>query len=76
MNKSERGGNIFDYIEMAKQVTIKREQGVNQDVEYLDYMNKVPRSNQQKDWWLGESLGQSWVVFTTKKVAEQTIKIS
>ena len=49
MNKSERGGNIFDFIEMAKQVTIKREQGVNQDVEYLDYMNKVPKSNRQKD---------------------------
>ena len=48
-NKSERGGNIFDFIEMAKQVTIKREQGVNQDVEYLDYMNKVPKSNRQKD---------------------------
>ena len=43
-NKSERGGNIFDFVEMAKQVTVKREQGMNQDVSSLDYMNKVPKS--------------------------------
>ena len=43
-NKSERGGNIFDFFGMAKQVTVKREQGMNQDVSSLDYMNKVPKS--------------------------------
>ena len=43
-NKSERGGNIFDFVGMAKQVTVKREQGMNQDVSSLDYMNKVPKS--------------------------------
>ena len=44
-NKTEQGGNIFDFIRMANQVTVKREQGMNQDVSSLDYMNKVPRLN-------------------------------
>ena len=43
-NKTEKGGNIFDFIRMANQVTVKREQGMNQDVSSLDYMNKVPKS--------------------------------
>ena len=43
-NKSERGGNIFDFVGMVKQVTVKREQGMNQDVSSLDYINKVPKS--------------------------------
>tara|TARA_B100000475_G_C14862206_1_gene258093 strand:+ start:375 stop:560 length:186 start_codon:yes stop_codon:yes gene_type:complete len=42
-NKTEKGGNIFDFIRMANQVTVKREQGMNQDVSSLDYMNKVPK---------------------------------
>ena len=70
MNKSERGGNIFDFIEMAKQVTIKREQGVNQDVEYLDYMNKVPKSNRQKDSWLREGRDNHAKCSVLKKMAE------
>ena len=44
-NKSERGGNIFDFIGMAKEVTVKRERGINQNVDYLDYMNVVPKLN-------------------------------
>ena len=44
-NKTEKGGNIFDFIRMANQVTVKREQGMNQDVSSLDYMNKVPKLN-------------------------------
>ena len=42
-NKTEKGGNIFDFIRMANQVTVKREQGISQDVSSLDYMNKVPK---------------------------------
>ena len=44
-NKTEKGGNIFDFIRMANQVTVKREQGMNQDVSSLNYMNKVPKLN-------------------------------
>ena len=44
-NKTEKGGNIFNFISMANEVTVKREQGMNQDVSSLDYMNKVPRLN-------------------------------
>ena len=44
-NKTEKGGNIFDFIRMANQLTVKREQGINQDVSSLDYMNKVPKLN-------------------------------
>ena len=44
-NKTEKGGNIFDFIRMGNQVTIKREQGMNQDVSSLNYMNKVPKLN-------------------------------
>ena len=44
-NKTEKGGNIFDFIRMANQGTVKREQGMNQDVSSLDYMNKVPKLN-------------------------------
>ena len=36
-NKSERGGNIYDFIGMAKEVSIPRDEGVNQNIEYLDY---------------------------------------
>ena len=43
--KSERGGNIFDFIGMAKDITVKRELGVNQNIDYLDYMNVVPKLN-------------------------------
>ena len=32
-NKSERGGNIFDFIGMAKDVTVKRELGINQNID-------------------------------------------
>lgn len=48
-NKSERGGNIFDFIGMAKEVTLKREEGINQNIDYLDYMNVVPKVNRQKN---------------------------
>ena len=44
-NKSERGGNIYDFIGMAKEVSVAREEGINQNIEYLDYMNAVPRSD-------------------------------
>ena len=44
-NKSERGGSIFDFIGMAKEVTVKRERGINQNIDYLDYMNVVPKLN-------------------------------
>ena len=47
-NKSERGGNIYDFIGMAKEVSIPRDEGVNQNIEYLDYMNAVPRSDRAK----------------------------
>tara|TARA_B100001057_G_C22583477_1_gene846090 strand:+ start:117 stop:302 length:186 start_codon:yes stop_codon:yes gene_type:complete len=53
-NKSERGGNIFDFIGMAKEVTVKRELGINQNVDYLDYMNVVPKLNKPL---LGEAYG-------------------
>ena len=42
-NKIEKGGNIFDFIRIANQVTVKRDQGMSQDVSSLDYMNKVPK---------------------------------
>ena len=42
MTQSRRPGDIFDYIEMTKEVTPRRSQGINQDVSTLDYMNKVP----------------------------------
>jgi len=42
-NKSERGGNIFNFIGMAKDVTLKRELGINQNIDCLDYMNVVPK---------------------------------
>ncbi len=44
-NKSELGGNIFDFIRMAKDVTVKRELGINQNIDYLGYMNVVPKLN-------------------------------
>ena len=47
-NKSERGGNIYDFITMAKEVSVRRDKGVNQNIEYLDYMNAVPKSNRDK----------------------------
>ena len=43
--ESERGGNIFDFVGMAKEVTVKRELGINQNIDYLDYMNVVPKLN-------------------------------
>ena len=46
--QSERGGNIYDYIGMAKEVTVRRDEGVNQNIEYLDYMNVVPKSGRSK----------------------------
>ena len=47
-NKSERGGNIYDFIGMAKEVSVAREEGINQNIEYLDYMNVVPKSGRRK----------------------------
>ena len=47
-NQSERGGNIYDFLGMAKQVSISRDEGINQNIEYLDYMNAVPRSDHSK----------------------------
>ena len=47
-NKSERGGNIYDFIRMAKEVSVPRDEGINQNIEYLDYMNAVPKSDQAK----------------------------
>ena len=47
-NKSERGGNIYDFIRMAKEVSVPRDEGINQNIEYLDYMNAVPRSDRPK----------------------------
>ena len=44
-NKSERGGSIFDFIGMSREVTVKRERGINQNIDYLDYMNVVPKLN-------------------------------
>ena len=42
-NKTEKGGNIFDFIRMANQVPVKLEQAMSQDVSSLDYINKVPK---------------------------------
>ena len=47
-NKSERGGNIYDFIGMAKEVSVPRDQGINQNIDYLDYMNVVPKSGRAK----------------------------
>ena len=47
-NKSERGGNIYDFIGMAKEVSVPRDEGINQNIEYLDYMNAVPRLDRAK----------------------------
>ena len=47
-NKSERGGNIYDFIGMAKEVSVPRDEGINQNIEYLDYMNAVPKSDRAK----------------------------
>ena len=47
-NKSEQGGNIYDFIGMAKEVSVPRDKSINQDIEYLDYMNAVPRSDRPK----------------------------
>ena len=48
-SKSERGGNIYDFIGMAKEVSsVPRDEGINQNVEYLDYMNAVPKSDRPK----------------------------
>ena len=47
-NKSERGGNIYDFIGMAKEGSVPRDEGINQNIEYLDYMNKVPKSDRTK----------------------------
>ena len=44
-NKSERGGNIYDFIGMAKDVSIQRGESINQNMDDLDYMNLVPRSD-------------------------------
>ena len=47
-NKSERGGNIYDFIGMAREVSVSRDEGINQNIDYLDYMKAVPRSDQPK----------------------------
>ncbi len=47
-NKSERGGNIYDFIGMAKQISVPRDKGINQNIDNLDYMNLVPKSDRYK----------------------------
>ena len=47
-NRSERGGNIYDFIGMAKELSVPRDEGINQNIEYLDYMNAVPKSDRPK----------------------------
>ena len=42
---SETGGNVYNFIYMAKEVTVKPKEGIMQNVDNLDYMNVVPRSD-------------------------------